>query len=474
MEVWEWENFENIFNSSRFKVINTGLLYGPVTEFTLRRDTKLKIWLSTESAGDSESPDSDFVPGTVRTNTDAIECEDISGCLARAVGVTPISHVSSNNYISGKSITKQESTVEYVEIIIPKVPVDYRVDWVLNMDDGNIMWPDRHELMFEGTTSFSWGDDFLGVRTEDSKRQFGRTCFCFSIDGVEVVVGRSGSKRDAPDKRGYLIYKGDISDDVRLKIMGCASYALGMHLVHVGSAGFSSAGYLAYAKSKSAYSLGGRVFELGRMPPTPLGFVYQGEINPEVATRVIRALYDNYDRLNLRMLFWQYWHAQCAPYHVAAVHFGAAIEFLQKKYMEVFGKQSLGVIMPKPNWRPIRDEILALLQSKDMQSQHLELISSQLAGLNRAPQKIVMERFLSSLGISLGDVELTAWQHRNDAAHGNDRTDSDPIELIRGNKVLRVMLDRMILKIVEAADHYVDYYSYNFPVRNLADPIPTS
>lgn len=472
MEVWGWESFEKVVTPSRFKVIDSGPLYGPITGFSVRRGSKFEILLSTESAGDSESQGVKHVPGTVRNNNDSIVLEDVSGCFGRVVGINSFSSVKSNDYISGKSLTKQESTISYVEVVIPNVSVDYKVDWVLNMDDDNVIWPHTHEVKLESSTSSGWGDDFLSLVANDSQHRFGRACFCFSVNGIDVVVGRTRGERGEPDKRGYLLYKGDVSDDVRLKILGCVSFALGMHLVHIGSAGFSSAGYLAYTKSISAYSIGGRVFELGRMPPAPLGLKYQGELDPDVTVKVIRALYENYDRLNLRTLFWQYWHAQCAPYHVAAVHFGAAIEFLQKKYMEVFGKLSLGIILPKAEWRRLRDEIRLLLDAKNIPSHELELISKQLEGLNRAPQKVVMERFLDALGISLGEVELSAWQHRNDAAHGNDRSDSDPIDIIRGNKVLRVMLDRLILKITGSSDYYFDYYSYGFPIRNLADPIP--
>lgn len=473
MGIWEWESFEDIICSSRFQVIDSGPLYGPITNFSIKRNQKLKLVFSSFSAGDSVAPEVEWVSGTVRTNLDSVEFKDYFGCTARAVGVTPVDHRASHNYITNDSSTRQESTVNYVEANFPNAIVDFKIDWVLNMGDG-IMWPHSEKQEVENVKRVWWGVDGFEVSSKDTRGRNSNSCFCFSVAGMDIVVGRSQESNEDGQKRGYILYKGDIDDDVRSKIRGCLSFALGSYLVYLGTASFSKSGQLGYLKSLSAYSIGGRVFEIGGLAPAPLGFTYERELNPEVASRMINALYESYDKFNLQYLFWQYWHAQCAPYHIAAVHFGAAIESLQKRYMDVCEKLSLGSIMSKGNWRKLYAGLKGVVESGGFDSGECDLLIQQLGNLNRAPQKIVMERFLNALGISLGTVELDAWQHRNDAAHGNEISSDGQINLIRGNKVLRVMLDRMILKMTNASDYYVDYYSYGFPVRALTDPIPTS
>lgn len=470
---WEWESFENIICSSRFQVVDSGPLYGPITRFSIKRNQKLKIVFSSLSAGNSVAPEVEWVSGVVRKNLDSVGFRDHIGCTARAVGVTPIDHCSSHNYISNESSTSQESTVNYVEVNFPDAKVDFTIDWVLNMGDG-ILWPHSEKLEVESNTRACWGMNGFDVSSKEGHRRSSHSCFCLSVAGIDIVVGRTQESKDDDHKKGYILYKGEIGDEVRSKVRGCLSFVLGAYLVYLGTASFSQSGQFGYLKSLSAYSIGGRVFEIGRLPPAPLGFTYERELNPEVASRMVNALYESYEKFNLQYLFWQYWHAQCAPYHIAAVHFGAAIESLQKRYMDVCGKLSLGAIMSKACWRKLYKELKEVVESDGVASGERDLLIQQLGNLNRAPQKIVMERFLNALGISLGTVELDAWQHRNDAAHGNEISSDGEISLIRGNKVLKVMLDRMILKMTNASDHYVDYYSYGFPVRALTDPIPSS
>jgi hypothetical protein len=45
-------------------------------------------------------------------------------------------------------------------------------------------------------------------------------------------------------------------------------------------------------------------------------------------------------------------------------------------------------------------------------------------------------------------------------------------EIIRDTKLLKVLFHRMLLKIVDGSDHYYDYASLDFPIRNLREPVP--
>jgi hypothetical protein len=40
--------------------------------------------------------------------------------------------------------------------------------------------------------------------------------------------------------------------------------------------------------------------------------------------------------------------------------------------------------------------------------------------------------------------------------------------------LLKVMFHRMVLRIVNGADTYHDYVTPGFPVRRLADPVPSA
>ena len=104
------------------------------------------------------------------------------------------------------------------------------------------------------------------------------------------------------------------------------------------------------------------------MPPPSIGRV-SGILQPpafrgddkaliaeqHIVARMANALYAHYDELRLNSFSWAYWHAVCAPVHMAAGHFGAAIEALQNGYMKAHpAKLDQTLIADKVSGRPQR------------------------------------------------------------------------------------------------------------------------
>jgi hypothetical protein len=72
--------------------------------------------------------------------------------------------------------------------------------------------------------------------------------------------------------------------------------------------------------------------------PVPLGDKYENEIGHVRFSRLVNSLYSNYEVCDFDHVSWSYWHAVCAPIHIAAVHYGASIEALQNSYIAHHGK----------------------------------------------------------------------------------------------------------------------------------------
>ncbi len=49
----------------------------------------------------------------------------------------------------------------------------------------------------------------------------------------------------------------------------------------------------------------------------------------------------------------------------------------------------------------------------------------------------------------------------------------EELDVIRDIKLLKVMFHRMVLRILNGADNYLDYATPGFPIRKLADPVPS-
>jgi hypothetical protein len=217
--------------------------------------------------------------------------------------------------------------------------------------------------------------------------------------------------------------------------------------------------------------MGQAAFNIHSMPPVPLGKKYQGELDEGIVSPILLSIYRNYDQYNFGYLSWAYWHAICAPVHIAAVHFGTCIESLQTSFISNNGKLFRTSLIEKSDWKPFRTNIQEILKNMDIGEAEKKVLENKINSLNQTPQSILTERFLNTLNIKLSDLEKSAWKQRNNAAHGNETKEGGEIKLIREIKVLRVIFHRAFLKIVNGADYYVDYYTIGFPTKNLNESI---
>jgi hypothetical protein len=84
-----------------------------------------------------------------------------------------------------------------------------------------------------------------------------------------------------------------------------------------------------------------------------------------------------------------------------------------------------------------------------------------------------MDAVLNDLSIKLGADEGAAWRRRNDAAHGIATRSGEELAVIRDIKLLKVMFQRLLLRMVGGADTYFDYVTPGFPIRKLSEPGPS-
>ncbi len=186
-----------------------------------------------------------------------------------------------------------------------------------------------------------------------------------------------------------------------------------------------------------------------------------------------------YDNLGFRHLSWLYWHAVCAPMHIAPVHFGASIEALQKTYTETHEKFINTKLLDKDNWKKLKKELKNTLSELSTDEATTCILLNKLSEFNKPPQNIVVERLFAFLSLELGTVEKAAWKQRNLAGHGGEIKDGNCIQLITDVKLLKIRFHRMLLSMIGGNDnnlYYYDYYtigdSNGYIKRKLTDPVP--
>jgi hypothetical protein len=273
-------------------------------------------------------------------------------------------------------------------------------------------------------------------------------------------------------KPGYILYCGDPDDETRERIRGVLSFCLGNYLIYLGSTILGQNNELVSITAVSPPSIG-RIQDVFSHPPAPLGETYVGEVNQQTLERMANAIYEHYDELKFRSLSWAYWHALCAPIHMAAVHFGAAIELLMNAYVEAHPEKFEKKLLSNEEWEPLKKALLdAISQAKLDPTKHTIFTNKIQSNLNQTPADVLSDKVFNVIGISLGKPERTARNRRNLAAHGTPVDEDSAIPTIRENKLLKIILNRLVLKITNASESYYDDYTIDHARRHINEPVP--
>lgn len=476
MASWETDPTECIINDGHFRIVEAGPLHAPVQKFSIFRDKKLHFVLKTTAASDAKSNAVEVPSGTVRISTERVELESVGGIKASLVGVIPRQVITGHDE-RGIAQIREEAKVHAIEGQMPgDESAAYSIDWLGNVSGHSFHWPDTIHTDITTTTERKLGRDGDAVELTASNTQVsaGNSAVKLTVAGVVFYLCATGSQSDDdPLKAGCIVYLGTPDYEYRKRVRNCLSFALGVYLVYLGNTEFAQDWSIVRFESVSAYSMDLKAFDLVNLPPAPLHKSWQFGIERDMLSRAVDALYARYDALKFGELSWAYWHALCATPHVAAVHFGAAIEALLRRYVEahedVFATK---LISDRPAWKAFKAEVEKQIAALDISAENKALLIANLGSLNRTPHRVVMDRVLTHLGLRLGDAERNAWKRRDDAAHGNDAETGGELELIRDNKLLGILFHRLLLRMTNASDTYQDYFTLGHMIRRLEDPVP--
>lgn len=474
MNSWEWECFNEFVTNRVFSITDSGTLHGPITKFSIARDADLKLVLETTSVGYSRSRPIRPPSGTVYIATDQVKFESKFDTSAVARGVIPYSHKSSWSQELPTGETRETSSVHALEWRAQHShEPSYTIEWLENMP-GSFIWPNfiDEETTDETRLTFRSQKEEIIISTPINTNSGSRSCVHISVDGIDLFVGALKNHNIENIKNpGFILYKGNHSEDVRSKIRDCLSFSFGTYLTYLGCTSFDDQWETVSFKAVTADALSKDDHRLNTMPPAPLGSKFEWEVAPAILERMVISLYRNYDDYNLKNALWAYWHAIAAPVHMAAIHFGAAIEALKKAYVQHHHTLIKTTILDKADWESFHKKLEACIASLNISTQHKKLLSNKVSNLNSTPQEIVMERFLDALKIQIDVIEQSAWKNRNHAAHGGAVHEDNVIKIIRENKALMVLMNRILLAITVGNDFYYDYYTLGRPIFRLADPI---
>lgn len=456
-------------------MVDWGPLHGPIKSFVIKRDSELRLVLETTSDGDSRSTATPPPAGTVRESRDRVIFAGQFGGTATAFGVTQ-RHINTSCKNAGTVAERVETAHvnSLTWVSTETVESAYTIDWLENFPD-SYHWPHLVESNETETKlkKFKDGDFEITMSASTEGRSLGRSCVHLCIDGMQIFIAKSEKNSIADiEMPGYILYKGCPDASFREKLRNGLSFALGQYLVYLGHSGFTEQWELNCLEAVTPVTLGGAATKLLTMPPAPLDYTYQWGITPEVLQRIVASIFEQYELYHLRSVLWGYWHGVAAPAHIAAVHFAATVEGLQRAFFEIEGSASRN-LLDKESWKELQKQLVAELEKVEASTELKTIFRNKLGSLNTAPPPVLMDRFLASLGIEMGPVERSAWKNgRNRAAHGGIIEAHKFVTVIRENKSLCVLANRLILAICKGADHYYDYYTIGHPISPLVKPSP--
>jgi hypothetical protein len=474
---WQWENFKEIIQTYAPTVDDHGPLAGPIRRFTIWRDAHLRLWMETEASESATEPQSHHPPGTVRINDDRVTFRTSMGLELEAIGASP-THLNRHFEGTAPGITTQKVKINrLVGKFSQSERPRYTIDWLENVPT-EFSWPDnitntsfvtftvilggilptRPKLVINGSSS-SGGGSWAAAQLEvEGSRLY--LCQSQGLSGIDAK------------KPGFIVYDGVPTDEFRDRIRRCLSFSLGTYLVNLGVSRFDEEWNLTDFEVVSPYSMRGCAIALPPTPPSPLGPRSFWDIDAVKLSRMVNAIYAKYDALNFGVVSWAYWHAVTATPHIAAVHFGAALESLQRAYFSSTAAPASSKVVDDQTWDKIRISLESALDNSDLPGETRETFKNKIKNLNNRSQHSTDKDLVDELGLVLSNREKQAHDARHLAAHGKD--DEMDVEWIRDLKLLRVRFHRVFLAMTGANHEYYDYFTVGNPIRRVEESVPDS
>ncbi|MCQ8869737.1 hypothetical protein [Vibrio splendidus] len=439
------------------KVIDSGPINNEIISLEVK-STNEGVFLEIVSES-YEAMDTTHKPGEPIEHVYNIVIEDHIGRIITINDVYITKH--SFEYDHNSPITRSELKFSSISRdVIDSTQVYCTIATVTNLKD--ILKNGTRSLTVLRKSTLNNDDYFIGKNFKLSKQHTSdsRTIntFEFDINGLNISLIFSDNFGN-----GYLLFEGIVSQDFISSILDVLSFFIGRKINSIATkfidVNSRPLGFRALPKTISSK----KVTNYLTNSPIPIG-----KINSEA----INSLYNSYDKYKLKHIFWSYFQALDVSSEKRAVYYGGCIESFQSIYLELNKQKISGAIIKRASYRKLKNKFIAELQNSHISEAEKALFQRSIENMNRLPQKAITQKFFDTLNLDVRELEMTAWNRRNDAAHGNLISDDDYTNLFRHNLVLHCLFNRMLLSSLGVSNQYIDYYTYGFPTRHISSCIP--
>jgi len=470
MSIWKWDPFEEFLSQAPLQVSENEFGLGSDVSLTLKRDSEYKLELSASGPPRHSGIEQKLPLGTIYRNNSEIL---LKSCLGE-ICLHGVHHTQSKLNISHQSTTTDTFSIEKILFTADSPSLsEYTIEHIGNLPNRYI-WPDNNDFSSRTEKILKFGSlPEFNISTSTTKNSCSYNCLHLKINDEDVIIGKV---TNAPNVKnaGFIFYRGHPPEQLRRLVRDGLSLVFGTPLIYFGFTSFTLRGAIISLEAVTPYTMGGRAWHLAGLPPAPITTSNgkTNQLDKTLVQRMMQGFVSHSEKYSIAQIPWRLWHAEAAAYFMKPAYYGALIEGIQKEYFEDAETSINRSIISKSAFKRHRKFIQKYLEKVCSSGPELKLFTDKLNSSNIAPQKILASRFFSHLGLSLGSLETEAWNKRNDAAHGNNIAEDDVIQHMRDTKILRIILNRILLHLTNGSDFYFDGYTIGHAVRQLSDPIP--
>lgn len=298
-----------------------------------------------------------------------------------------------------------------------------------------------------------------------------------------VTVGRPPRSKDRdrfhPGFVEFDCSDGVPSEDTRASIIDALSFSMGRRIISIGGCTFDSATVpIAREMRFLSFLRDPHIFSNPNIPPAPFWREEEEKIHlidEDCVQASVSAVLQHMDALNLRHLFRLYWAASLSFIQQAVIELAAALESLRDSFLSRSAGKG-GVLRPD-EWTRIKAALVeqfdAVTSGKGLSDKprDVAILRNRVLGLNYKSSRERFDEFFLQIRLPVGKVEREALRRRNLPAHGHEGNAAVERALVLTNYALRTLFHRVVLKLTGAADRYIDYSTYGFPLRPVDEPL---
>uniref|UniRef100_Q3ARQ1 ApeA N-terminal domain-containing protein n=1 Tax=Chlorobium chlorochromatii (strain CaD3) TaxID=340177 RepID=Q3ARQ1_CHLCH len=478
-KIYQWEAIPYSSHNDKWNCDQIDLINRPIESVYFHRNQDLSISMIAYIKANALNPKATYQLGELHSNFESIKIHHTSG----AQGTATITHIPKNTTKfdnNGNPINESIINTLELEIKYNNLPISYTIEWITNLkSEGVWHWPNVVNTKLQGKFNMDFSSKSHTISIEkDNFLEFNNSLSClqFSFEDELIFIGET--KTDEIEKKyhpGFILYQGNPSQEKMERIRLALSFLLGRFLPSLGYTAFDEKWDIVSYKCITPYDLDGSVYNSSTMPPIKLKTI-NFFINTNIVTRSVNAFYENFLKFDLKYISYLYWNAINSPAHIKASQFGATLEAIQRNYRQVHANDFQTALFKHEEWKIIQKALLDSLDkvlnsnSDNKEIDEKKIIKNKIYSLNQTPQSKLTNRFFDLIDISLSEIEENAFKQRNYSAHGIKTTQED-FSVIKNNYILMTLIHRILIKILNISQNYIDYYAIGHPSRNIKEPI---